>query len=69
VKTWYPSLLCFHTLNLYRYSQVVHRIDEVHNVTIHTTRSAVRCIDKTGPLQNPADRDHCLQYVARGCAS
>jgi len=43
--------------------QVVHRIDEVHNVTIHTTRSAVRCIDKTGPLQNPADRDHCLQYV------
>ena len=43
--------------------QVVHRIDEVHNVTIHTTRSAVRTIDKTGPLQNPADRDHCLQYV------
>ena len=44
------------------HAQVVHRIDEVHNVTIHTTRSAVRCVDKTGPLQNPADRDHCLQY-------
>jgi len=43
--------------------QVVHRVDEVHNVTIHTTRSAVRCADKTGPLRNPADRDHCLQYV------
>ena len=43
--------------------QVVHRVDEVHNVTIHTTRSAVRCVDKTGPLRNPADRDHCLQYV------
>ena len=27
--------------------QVVHRVDEVHNITIHTTRSAVRCIDKT----------------------
>ena len=35
---------------------------QVHNVTIHTTRSAVRCVDKTGPLRCPADRDHCVQY-------
>jgi 2-methylcitrate dehydratase len=44
------------------HAQVVHRVDEVHNVTIHTTRSAVRCVDKTGPLRCPADRDHCVQY-------
>lgn len=43
--------------------QVVHRVDEVHSVAVHTTRSAVRCIDKTGPLNGPADRDHCLQYA------
>jgi 2-methylcitrate dehydratase len=43
--------------------QIVHRVDEVHSVAVHTTRSAVRCIDKTGPLNGPADRDHCLQYA------
>ena len=43
--------------------QVVHRVDEVHSVAVHTTRSAVRSIDKTGPLSGPADRDHCLQYA------
>ena len=34
--------------------QVVHRVDEVHSVAVHTTRSAVRSIDKTGPLSGPA---------------
>jgi len=29
-----------------------------------THESAIRIIDKTGPLDNPADRDHCLQYMA-----
>ena len=43
--------------------QVVHRVDEIHSVVIHTTRAAVRVIDKTGPLRNPADRDHCLRYA------
>ena len=33
--------------------QVVHRVDEVHNVTIHTTRSAVRCVDKTRASAKP----------------
>lgn len=43
--------------------QVVHRVDEIHQIVIHTTRAAVRTIDKTGPLRNPADRDHCLRYA------
>ena len=42
--------------------QVVHRVDEVLNVTIYTSRSAIRTIDKTSPLRNPSDRETCLQY-------
>ncbi len=43
--------------------QVKHRLDQIERVVIHTQESAVRIIDKTGPLHNPADRDHCLQYM------
>ena len=32
-------------------------------VTIRTHRAAMRIIDKSGPLANPADRDHCIQYM------
>ena len=32
-------------------------------ITIETQEAGVRIIDKTGPLANPADRDHCLQYM------
>ena len=39
------------------------RIDEIERIEIDTQESAVRIIDKTGPLHNPADRDHCLQYM------
>jgi 2-methylcitrate dehydratase len=42
---------------------VQNRIDEIERVTITTQESAVRIIDKTGPLYNPADRDHCIQYM------
>ena len=43
---------------------VVHdRLDEIEQVVIETQESGVRIIDKTGPLDNPADRDHCLQYM------
>src|SRR5262249_26987813 len=44
--------------------QVVGRLDDVERVEITTQESAVRIISKTGPLHNPADRDHCLQYIA-----
>jgi 2-methylcitrate dehydratase len=39
------------------------RIDAIRRITIRTQESAIRIIDKKGPLANPADRDHCLQYM------
>lgn len=39
------------------------RIGEIDRIEIDTQEPAMRIIDKTGPLHNPADRDHCLQYV------
>jgi 2-methylcitrate dehydratase len=39
------------------------RLDEVKKIIITTHESAIRIIDKKGPLHNPADRDHCIQYV------
>jgi 2-methylcitrate dehydratase len=44
--------------------QVRDRLDEIEKVTITTHESAIRIIDKRGPLHNPADRDHCIQYMA-----
>jgi 2-methylcitrate dehydratase len=38
-------------------------VDQVDRVELTTHESAVRIISKTGPLHNPADRDHCLQYI------
>jgi 2-methylcitrate dehydratase len=42
---------------------VKNRLSEVNKVVISTQESAKRIIDKTGPLYNPADRDHCIQYM------
>jgi 2-methylcitrate dehydratase len=43
--------------------QVRDRLDRVKKVVITTHESAIRIIDKKGPLHNPADRDHCIQYM------
>jgi 2-methylcitrate dehydratase len=43
--------------------QVAQRSGDIERITIETQEPAVRIIDKTGPLANPADRDHCLQYM------
>ncbi|WP_152657246.1 bifunctional 2-methylcitrate dehydratase/aconitate hydratase [Oceanobacillus sp. CFH 90083] len=43
--------------------ELIDRIDEIKEITISTHESAIRIIDKKGPLHNPADRDHCLQYI------
>lgn len=43
---------------------VAGRVEEIERIEITTQESAVRIISKTGPLRNPADRDHCLQYMA-----
>ncbi|NOX69071.1 MAG: bifunctional 2-methylcitrate dehydratase/aconitate hydratase [Gammaproteobacteria bacterium] len=39
------------------------RIDDIEKIAIETQEPGVRIIDKTGPLDNPADRDHCIQYM------
>ncbi|GAC1331054.1 MAG: bifunctional 2-methylcitrate dehydratase/aconitate hydratase [Steroidobacteraceae bacterium] len=39
------------------------KIGEIERITIETQEPGVRIIDKTGPLANPADRDHCIQYM------
>jgi len=36
---------------------------DIRKVTIRTHEAAIRIIDKQGPLANPADRDHCIQYM------
>ena len=46
------------------HGSVKDRLDEIDEITITTHESAIRIISKTGPLHNPADRDHCLQYMA-----
>lgn len=43
--------------------QVKDRLNDIAKIVIETQESGVRIIDKTGPLNNPADRDHCIQYM------
>jgi 2-methylcitrate dehydratase len=45
------------------HAQVAPKLNEVDRVIIETQEPGVRIIDKTGPLANPADRDHCIQYM------
>jgi len=43
--------------------QAIDRLEEIRSIKIWTHESALRIISKEGPLTNPADRDHCLQYM------
>lgn len=43
--------------------QVIGKFEQIEKILIETQESGVRIIDKTGPLNNPADRDHCIQYM------
>lgn len=43
--------------------EVAGRLAEVARIVVETQESGKRIIDKTGPLANPADRDHCIQYM------
>jgi 2-methylcitrate dehydratase len=36
---------------------------DIKRITIRTHEACIRIIDKKGPLDNPADRDHCIQYM------
>jgi 2-methylcitrate dehydratase len=66
-KISYPAE--FHSQTCVEASMTLHpevkdRIDEIEKVLIETQEAGVRIIDKTGPLDNPADRDHCIQYMS-----
>lgn len=50
---------CAHKLH----EQAKDRLDEIERIELTTHEAAIRIISKTGPLHNPADRDHCLQYM------
>jgi 2-methylcitrate dehydratase len=43
--------------------QVANRLAEIKRIAIEPQESGKRIIDKSGPLDNPADRDHCIQYM------
>ncbi|RDI48829.1 bifunctional 2-methylcitrate dehydratase/aconitate hydratase [Aquicella lusitana] len=45
------------------YPLIKDKLDQIEKIVLTTQESAVRIISKSGPLHNPADRDHCLQYM------
>ena len=65
-KISYPAE--FHSQTAVEAAMTLHdtvkdRVDDIDKVVIETQEAGVRIIDKTGPLDNPADRDHCIQYM------
>lgn len=46
-----------------QHGTVANRIDDIDRVVIETQEAGARIIDRTGPLEHPADRDHCMQYM------
>ena len=51
-------------MTIYHQMQAVGKTsDEISKVTLRTHEACIRIIDKKGPLNNPADRDHCIQYM------
>lgn len=45
------------------HNEVKDRLDDIDKIVLETQEAGYRIIDKSGPLDNPADRDHCLQYM------
>jgi 2-methylcitrate dehydratase len=68
-KISYPAE--FHAQTAVEAAMILHRqiaamgrsVEDIAAITIRTQEAAMRIIDKTGPLANPADRDHCIQYM------
>ena len=51
-------------MTLYRQlAQMGRNFEDIKSISIRTHEAAIRIIDKKGPLHNPADRDHCIQYM------
>jgi 2-methylcitrate dehydratase len=61
----------FHSQTAVEAAMTLHRelkkvgvtVKDIKSITIRTHEAAIRIIDKKGPLNNPADRDHCIQYM------
>ncbi|HYA86987.1 MAG TPA: bifunctional 2-methylcitrate dehydratase/aconitate hydratase [Nitrospirota bacterium] len=61
----------FHSQTAVECAMILHRqlkdmgknTDDIRKINIRTHEAAIRIIDKKGPLYNPADRDHCIQYM------
>jgi 2-methylcitrate dehydratase len=61
----------FHSQTAVECAMALHKIlrargrtaEDINKITIRTHEAAIRIIDKKGPLNNPADRDHCIQYM------
>ena len=49
--------------SLLLHEEIKDRLDDITRIIIETQEPGIRIIDKSGPLLNPADRDHCLQYM------
>jgi 2-methylcitrate dehydratase len=68
-KISYPAE--FHAQTAVEAAMALHRellargkkAEDIRRITIRTHEAALRIIDKKGPLNNPADRDHCIQYM------
>ena len=45
------------------HNEVKDRLGDIEKIVIETQQAGIRIIDKIGPLNNPADRDHCIQYM------
>lgn len=65
-KISYPAE--FHSQTAVEAAHILHdavkgKLDQIERIELTTHEAAIRIISKTGPLHNPADRDHCLQYM------
>ena len=68
-KISYPAE--FHAQSAVEAAMTLHRVlaergksaADIASITIRTQAACLRIIDKSGPLANPADRDHCIQYM------
>ncbi|MCW5625200.1 MAG: bifunctional 2-methylcitrate dehydratase/aconitate hydratase [Burkholderiales bacterium] len=69
VKISFPAE--FHSQTAVEAAMTIHKelqklgrsAEDIRKITIRTHEACIRIIDKKGPLNNPADRDHCIQYM------
>ena len=61
---FHSQTACEAAFTLHNWMKANHKTsDDIKKITIRTHEACIRIIDKKGPLNNPADRDHCIQYM------